>query len=461
LNVTKISRTIDMPIKHMDEYRDPKIARRLLAEIEKTSKRDIRLMEVCGTHTMSIFRSGIRSALPESISLLSGPGCPVCVTAQNEIDAFILLSRVDDVVVATFGDLMRVPGSESSLQKERAKGRDVRVVYSTFDALDMAKQNPEKKIVFLGVGFETTAPTIAAAIISARDKGLHNFFVFSAHKLIPPALSALLATEGSSIDGLILPGHVSVIIGTGAYLRLVEDYHVPCAVAGFEPVDILQAVHVLVEQLEKKSAHLENCYPRAVTFDGNKKAQQVMETVFKKVDALRGVGPYPYGPASGSDEPPARREAGQPLPDLLMVDGGKGQLSMAIAVLKALRLYGSFDLIGIAKKDPERGETEDKIYKPGRKNPVNLKKDTDVLLFLQRIRDEAHRAVITYHRKRRLMTCRRSVLEEIPGIGKRRRMRLLKHFGSLKRIKAASIEELAAVPGMTRQAAQAVFDALK
>ncbi len=154
-------------------------------------------------------------------------------------------------------------------------------------------------------------------------------------------------------------------------------------------------------------------------------------------------------------------DAGQPLPDLLMVDGGKGQLSMAIAVLKALQLYGSFDLIGIAKKDPERGETEDKIYKPGRKNPVNLKKDTDVLLFLQRIRDEAHRSVITYHRKRRLMTCRRSVLEEIPGIGERRRTRLLKHFGSLKRIKAASVEELAAVPGMTRQAARAVFEALK
>ncbi|MCK4487757.1 MAG: excinuclease ABC subunit UvrC, partial [Desulfobacterales bacterium] len=153
-------------------------------------------------------------------------------------------------------------------------------------------------------------------------------------------------------------------------------------------------------------------------------------------------------------------DAGQPLPDLLMVDGGKGQLSMAIAVLKALQLYGSFDLIGIAKKDPERGETEDKIYKPGRKNPVNLKKDTDVLLFLQRIRDEAHRSVITYHRKRRLMTCRRSVLEEIPGIGERRRTRLLKHFGSLKRIKAASVEELAAVPGMTRQAARAVFEAL-
>jgi len=154
-------------------------------------------------------------------------------------------------------------------------------------------------------------------------------------------------------------------------------------------------------------------------------------------------------------------DAGQPLPDLLMVDGGKGQLNMAVAVLKTLRLYGSFDLIGIAKKDPERGETEDKIYKPGRKNPVNLKKDAQVLLFLQRIRDEAHRSVITYQRKRRLMTLRRSVLEDIPGIGHRRRTRLLKHFGSLKRIKGASVEELAAVPGMTYQAAQAVFDALK
>jgi excinuclease ABC subunit C len=154
-------------------------------------------------------------------------------------------------------------------------------------------------------------------------------------------------------------------------------------------------------------------------------------------------------------------DAGQPLPDLLMVDGGKGQLNMAVAVLKALRLYGSFDLIGIAKKDPERGEAEDKVYKPGRKNPVSLKKDADVLLFLQRIRDEAHRSVITYHRKRRLITYRRSALDEIPGIGERRRASLLKHFGSLKRIKGASVEELAAVPGMTRKAAEAVFEAFK
>ena len=179
---------------------------------------------------------------------------------------------------------------------------------------------------------------------------------------------------------------------------------------------------------------------------------------------------YRIKSAPGSDDYAMLREvltrrykkvdARQPLPDLLMVDGGKGQLHMAIAVLQALRLSGSFDLIGIAKKDPERGETEDKVYKPGRKNPVNLRKDADVLLFLQRIRDEAHRSAITYHRKRRLMTYRRSVLEEIPGIGDKRRARLLKHFGSLKQIKAASVEELAAVPGMTRQAARAVFEAL-
>jgi hydrogenase expression/formation protein HypD len=283
-----------MSIKYLDEYRDPEIARCLLAGIVKASKRDIRLMEVCGTHTMSIFRSGIRSALPESISLLSGPGCPVCVTAQNEIDAFIHLSRRDDVVVATFGDLMRVPGTTSSLQKERAEGRDIRVVYSTFDALDMAKQNPEKKIVFLGVGFETTAPTIAAAILSAKDMSLRNFFVFSAHKLIPPALFALVTKEGLNIDGLILPGHVSVITGMKAYWPLVEDYHVPCAVAGFESVDILQAIHALVEQLEKGSARLENCYPRAVTFDGNPKAQHMVKTVFKRADVLwRGLGTIP------------------------------------------------------------------------------------------------------------------------------------------------------------------------
>lgn len=251
-------------------------------------------MEVCGTHTMSIFRSGIRTLLPARISLVSGPGCPVCVTSQNEIDSFIETARADDVIVATFGDLLRVPGTNSSLQKERASGKDIRIVYSTSDALEIAKKNPQKKVAFLGVGFETTAPTIAASILSAKEIGLYNYFVFSAHKLIPPALVTLLGTNGVNVDGLILPGHVSVIIGTKAYLRLFNQYQVPCVVTGFEPADILQAIFMLVKQIEAGSPRLENGYRRAVTFDGNEKAKKIMQDVFETVDATwRGMGTIP------------------------------------------------------------------------------------------------------------------------------------------------------------------------
>ncbi len=283
-----------MTIKHIEEYRDPDTSRKIIDRIQNISKSKIRIMEVCGTHTMSIFRSGIRALLPNTISLLSGPGCPVCVTAQNEIDAFIELSRVDDVIIATFGDILRVPGTQSTLQKEKGYGGDIRVVYSTFDALDIARRNPGKRIVFLGVGFETTAPTIAASIISANEMGLDNFFVFSAHKLVPPALEALLETDNVRIDGFILPGHVSVIIGTKAYTPLFEKYKIPGAVAGFEPIDILQAVSLLIEQIESGHPRLENAYIRAVTFDGNKKAQKIMHDVFETVDInWRGMGTIP------------------------------------------------------------------------------------------------------------------------------------------------------------------------
>ena len=206
-----------MTLKHIDEYRDADISKCLLEKIKTISKKNVRLMEVCGTHTVSIFRSGIRSLLPKTISLLSGPGCPVCVTDQAEVDAFIELARIDDVIIATFGDLMRVPGTKSSLQKESAAGRDIRVVYSTFDALEIAGKNPAKNVVFLGVGFETTAPTIAASIQSAARQDLKNFSVISAHKLVPPALEALMGAADVKIDGFILPGHVSVIIGLKSY----------------------------------------------------------------------------------------------------------------------------------------------------------------------------------------------------------------------------------------------------
>jgi hydrogenase expression/formation protein HypD len=278
----------------MEEYRDPAISRNIAERIKSINQKHVRLMEVCGTHTMSLFRNGIRSMLPETISLLSGPGCPVCVTDHSEIDSFIALAGEKDVIITTFGDLMRVPGTHSSLQKERAEGRDIRMVYSTSDALNIAEKNPHKKVVFLGVGFETTAPTIAASIITAVEMGLDNFCVYSAHKLVPPALATLLELENIEVDGLILPGHVSVIIGSKAYLPLVEKYHIPCAIAGFEPADMLQAIFVLIEQIETNKAGLENAYSRAVSSNGNEAAQRIMEKVFDTVDTpWRGLGIIP------------------------------------------------------------------------------------------------------------------------------------------------------------------------
>jgi hydrogenase expression/formation protein HypD len=283
-----------MTLKHLEEYRDSAIAEKLIERITNTIKHDVRLMEVCGTHTVSIFRSGIRSILPPTISLLSGPGCPVCVTDQKEIDAFIELARTDGVIVTTFGDLMRVPGTKSSLVKERADGRDIRVVYSTFDALEIAQKNPAKKVVFLGVGFETTAPTIAAAIFSAAEMNVDNFSVICAHKLVPPALEALMAMENVQIDGFLLPGHVSVIIGVKAYQPFFKRHQIPCVIAGFEPADILQAIGLLVEQIESGRPALQNAYSRAVTLEGNTKAQKLLEDVFEPADVCwRAIGVIP------------------------------------------------------------------------------------------------------------------------------------------------------------------------
>ena len=278
----------------MEEYRDSTLSRQLVEKIKRFSQKKVRLMEVCGTHTVSIFRAGIRSVLPDTVALLSGPGCPVCVTDQRDIDAFIELCKIDDVIITTFGDLMRVPGTTTSLQKERADGRDIRIVYSTMDAVGIAAKNPDKKVVFLGVGFETTAPTIAAAMISARQIKLENFFVYSAHKLVPPALEALMSMDRVKIDGFILPGHVSVIIGVSAYEPFFDKYQIPCVVAGFEPVDILQAVTMLAEQIETGTPKLGNAYGRAVTSAGNRKAQKILMDVFEPADvAWRGIGTIP------------------------------------------------------------------------------------------------------------------------------------------------------------------------
>ena len=252
-----------------------------------------RLMEVCGTHTMAIARFGLRSALPEGVRLVSGPGCPVCVTAQGEIDRFLSLGSRPEVILASFGDMLRVPGSESSLERERARGADVRVLYSPLEAVRLAAANPGRQVVFFAVGFETTAPGVALAVKEAEAQGLRNFFLLCAHKLIPPALAAL-AGEELRVNGFLCPGHVSVIIGSQAYEFLAREHSIPCVVAGFEPLDVLQGLLMLLRQLAKKEARVEIQYQRAVSRQGNPKAQALLAEVFEVSDASwRGLGRIP------------------------------------------------------------------------------------------------------------------------------------------------------------------------
>jgi hydrogenase expression/formation protein HypD len=278
-------------MEHTSHYRDPKLCRRLARQIKSICKKDIRIMEVCGTHTVSVFRHGIRTLLPQSLSLISGPGCPVCVTDQSELDAFIEIANMPDTILATFGDLMRVPATGSSLQKQKAKGKDIRMVYSTMDALEIARANPGRQVVFAGVGFETTAPTIAASILAADAQKFDNYSVYCAHKLVPPALDALMDLSGVDIQGFLLPGHVSVIIGRQAYEPFFEKHRIPCVIAGFEPAEILEAICRLAPMISSDSPGLENAYSRAVSGPGNLRAQKVMARVFKKTDALwRGLG---------------------------------------------------------------------------------------------------------------------------------------------------------------------------
>lgn len=290
-------------------YQEKKLASELAARIQRISHHPIRLMEVCGTHTMSIFKSGIRSLLPPQIELLSGPGCPVCVTAQAEIDALIALSREPGRILATFGDLLRVPGTESSLRQEAARGADIRVVYSAFDALQIAKAHPDRSVVFAGIGFETTAPTVAATLMAAKAQAMENLFVYPAHKRVIPALFALMENPAVRVDGFILPGHVSVIIGTEAYRPFFKRHPIPCAVAGFEPADILLAIWRLVRAAEENAPMLENLYQRAVSDSGNPRAQQVMDRVFVPEDAVwRGLGRIPQS-GLGIREPYRRFDA--------------------------------------------------------------------------------------------------------------------------------------------------------
>ena len=281
-------------MKYLDEFRDSALAKSLVGELQKAVTKPLRIMEVCGSHTMAIFRNGIRSILPDGLELISGPGCPVCVTSAPHMDAFISMADKPGVRVAIFGDLFRVPGSNGSLANASSRGAKIDIVYSSMDALEIAKNNPDDLVVFLGVGFETTTPGIAATILAAKTQNIKNFVVFSTQKVMPPPLIALLNDPALKINGLLCPGHVSAIIGAGAYQPLAENYKLACVVAGFETVDLLNGLIFLARQIARGEAKVENVYERVVSWEGNPRAMKMVDEIFEPTDMeWRGLGVIP------------------------------------------------------------------------------------------------------------------------------------------------------------------------
>ncbi len=284
-------------MKYIDEYRDPALVRGLLAKIRKTADRidrHVTIMEICGSHTYAIGRFGIRKMLPDNINLVSGPGCPVCVTSARDVDIALYLASQENVIFATFGDMLRVPGANgNSLQKQRAEGCDVRVVSSSDDCIKLAQNYPEKEIIMMGIGFETTTPTIAVTVERVRKKGIRNFSVFSAHKIVPPAVRALIADPALNIDGFLCPGHVSTMIGSNAY-KMIPEAGCAAVITGFEPVDILEGVWMLLEQIVDKKFEVAIQYSRGVKPEGNLPAMKLIESVFQTGTVeWRGIGSIP------------------------------------------------------------------------------------------------------------------------------------------------------------------------
>lgn len=278
---------------------DPKLCQGLLKRLnsllERMPLKGIRFMEVCGTHTVAIFREGLRLLLPSNVTHLTGPGCPVCVTDDSEVATFFKLAELPQIHIATFGDLMRVPGPDGrSLKHAQADGASISVVYSPLDSLKIAQEHPHEIVVFLAVGFETTAPAVAATILTAQTQKISNFTIYACHKLVPPALQALLADKDNHIDAFLLPGHVSTVLGPKPYTFVAQKWHRPAVIAGFEPADILEALCLMVEQYITGNFHIENAYPRAVGPDGNPKARDILNQVFQVTDASwRGLGIIP------------------------------------------------------------------------------------------------------------------------------------------------------------------------
>jgi hydrogenase expression/formation protein HypD len=336
-------------MKYMSAFRDSQAAAAVSHQIRKISPdRSIRIMEVCGGHTLTIHKYGIKDLLPENIRLISGPGCPVCVTSNRFIDHAVGLARIPDVIVASFGDLIRVPGSSSSLLNERSNGRDVRVSYSPMDAVEIARKESDKQVVFLGIGFETTAPTVAAAVKYARAEGISNFKILSAHKTMPHALKALVANREVNIDAFICPGHVSAIAGTGIYDFLAEQYHIPCVVSGFEPLDMLQAVYMIIRQIRDGRAAVENQYARVVSRSGNPMAQQLLKDVFMPCDMeWRGLGLIPESGLIPNEEY-QQHDAKETIPVKLGVGSGENPACICGEIMLGLKAPSDCPLFATA-----------------------------------------------------------------------------------------------------------------
>lgn len=278
-------------MKLVNDFRQPELVPGLVSSISHYATKEACFMEFCGGHTVAIMKFGLRQLLPPTLTLTAGPGCPVCVTDNADLDKAIALAGLPNVIVVSFGDMLRVPGSRSSLEEVKAAGADVRIVYSTLDALELARANPNKSVVFIGIGFETTAPTVAASVLQAEQEGLNNYHVLSLLKLCPPVIKALLDSGEVNLQGLICPGHVSAVIGSKPWEFIASDYGIPCVVSGFEPLDILQCIALLAQQVAKGEAKVEIAYRRGVTPEGNSTALKILERVFEPVPARwRGIG---------------------------------------------------------------------------------------------------------------------------------------------------------------------------
>jgi hydrogenase expression/formation protein HypD len=281
-------------MRYLDEFNDPQLAGRLVEEIHATATRQWSIMEVCGGQTHSIIRHGIDQLISDQVELIHGPGCPVCVTPLELIDKALEIASRPGVIFCSFGDMLRVPGSESDLFRVKSAGGDVRVVYSPLDALKIAVENPDREVVFFGIGFETTAPPNAMTVYQAARRGVTNFSMLVSHVLVPPAIEAIMSAPNCRVEGFLAAGHVCSVMGTDQYPSLVERYGVPIVVTGFEPLDILEGIRRTVHQLEKGEAHLENAYGRAVPAEGNPAARKLLDEVFEVTDrGWRGIGTIP------------------------------------------------------------------------------------------------------------------------------------------------------------------------